>query len=302
MLSQKSSLTVQDFSRILAEMPIGSVYAYIRELLQQGRLSRIGKGKYQSVRKPKYQPTTSPWMQKVAEVLIESCEGVNHCIVQKGENLEVQVYKGDIPRVLEALKNSYSKVVLKKDIQKIANTLEGFIFVAPMVSEAPCQELDGISVSSLEKELIDEICSGTEQSKLIHAFQSKVEVFPVNHDRLRRYATRRGVLKELEIILASLDSRRIQMISDIQRYLESTRITRAWLFGSFARGEETESSDVDLLVDYDTSSELSLLTIIRYKIDMEHLIGREVDLIENGYLKPFAVASAEKDKYLIYER
>lgn len=302
MLMQTDILTVQDFSRVLTEMPAGSVYAFIRELVQQGRLSCVGKGKYQPVRKPKYQPDASPWMQEVARELIESCEGINHCIVQKGKNLEVQVYKGEIPQVLQALKASYPKVALAKDVQKIADTLDGFIFVAPMFSEAPLQELDGISVSSLEKELVDKICSGAEQSKLIRTFQSKVEAFSVNYNRLRRYASRRGVQKELEVILAALDTQRIHMISDIQRYLESTRVTRAWLFGSFARGEENETSDIDLLVDYDKSGGLSLLTIVRYKLDMEQLIGREVDLVENGYLKPFAVASAERDKYLIYER
>jgi len=302
LLLQTEVLTVRDFSSVLKEMPVGSVYAYIRELIQQGQLSCVGKGKYQPVRKPKYQPEVSPWMREVAKVLIESCEGVNHCIVQKGKNLEVQVYKGEIPQVLHALKASYPKVALAKDVQKIADTLDGFIFVAPMVSEAPLQELDGISVSSLEKELVDEIRSGAEQSKLIHSFQSKVEVYPVNYDRLRRYASRRGVQKELETILSALDTQRIHMITNIQRYLESTRVTRAWLFGSFARGEENGTSDVDLLVDYDKSGGLSLLTIVRYKLDMEQLIGREVDLVENGYLKPFAVASAEKDKYLIYER
>jgi hypothetical protein len=35
---------------------------------------------------------------------------------------------------------------------------------------------------------------------------------------------------------------------------------------------------------------------------LESLIGREVDLVQNGFLKPFAVPSAERDKYLIYER
>lgn len=302
MLSQKDVLTIQDFSSVLAEMSMGSVYAYIRVLLQQGRLSCVGKGKYQPVRKPKYHPDVSPWMQEVAKMLIESCEGVNHCIVQKGNNLEVQVHKGDIPQVLQALKTCYPKVALTKDAQTIADALEGLILVAPMVSEAPLQELDGTRVSSLEKELIDEICSGVEQSKLIRTFQSKVEVFSVNYNRLRRYASRRGVQKELEVILAALDTQRIHLISDIQRYLESTRVTRAWLFGSFARGEENETSDIDLLVDYDKSGGLSLLTIVRYKLDMEQLIGREVDLVENGYLKPFAVASAEQDKYLIYER
>ena len=59
---------------------------------------------------------------------------------------------------------------------------------------------------------------------------------------------------------------------------------------------------MDLLVDYDHSSSVSLLDIIRYKKNLEKLIGREVDLVENGYLKPFALPSAEQDKYLVYER
>ena len=76
----------------------------------------------------------------------------------------------------------------------------------------------------------------------------------------------------------------------------------AWVFGSFARGEETPESDLDLLVDYDHEVKISLLDIVRFKLDIEKKIQREVDLVENGYLKPFAVASAERDKYLIYER
>lgn len=37
-------------------------------------------------------------------------------------------------------------------------------------------------------------------------------------------------------------------------------------------------------------------------LDLEAAIGREVDLVEYRSLKPFAVQSAERDKYLIYER
>ena len=77
---------------------------------------------------------------------------------------------------------------------------------------------------------------------------------------------------------------------------------RAWVFGSFARGEETPDSDLDLLVDYDWSSSLSLLDIVRFKLDLEKRLGREVDLVENGYLKPFAQPSAEREKYLVYEK
>ncbi|MBR1489391.1 MAG: nucleotidyltransferase domain-containing protein [Bacteroidales bacterium] len=92
------------------------------------------------------------------------------------------------------------------------------------------------------------------------------------------------------------------MIDRVQRKLASLPVTKAWVFGSFARGEETPESDLDLLVDYDKTAGISLLDVVRYKLDLENAIGRDVDLIENGSLKPFAVPSAEREKYLVYER
>ncbi|MBO6081884.1 MAG: nucleotidyltransferase domain-containing protein [Bacteroidales bacterium] len=92
------------------------------------------------------------------------------------------------------------------------------------------------------------------------------------------------------------------MFSSLQNYLSSIPVIRAWVFGSFARGEETAESDLDLLVDYDKSEKISLFDIVGYKLEMEKIAGREVDLVENGFLKSFAVPSAEKDKYLIYEK
>ncbi|MBQ9193449.1 MAG: nucleotidyltransferase domain-containing protein [Bacteroidales bacterium] len=92
------------------------------------------------------------------------------------------------------------------------------------------------------------------------------------------------------------------MISQVQRMLASLPVTKAWVFGSFARGEETPESDLDLLVDYDKTVGISLLDVVRYKLDLENAIGRDVDLIENGSLKPFAAPSAEREKYLVYER
>ncbi|MBQ7269261.1 MAG: nucleotidyltransferase domain-containing protein [Bacteroidales bacterium] len=103
-------------------------------------------------------------------------------------------------------------------------------------------------------------------------------------------------------MVSSLDSSRLEMMAKVQKYLSTIPVRKAWVFGSFARGEETPESDLDLLVDYMTDAKLSLLDVIRYKRQLESIIGREVDLVENGYLKPFAVSSAERDKYLIYER
>ena len=90
-----------------------------------------------------------------------------------------------------------------------------------------------------------------------------------------------------------------QIIAD---YFKTQPVQKAWIFGSYARGEETADSDVDILVEYDKNARISLLTISHMMGELERTTGRHVDLIEEGCLLPFAVESANRDKRLIYER
>lgn len=92
------------------------------------------------------------------------------------------------------------------------------------------------------------------------------------------------------------------IIPKIKEYFTTQPIVKAWLFGSFSRGEETENSDVDILVDFDKDARIGLFKYAGIYGDLKELLGREVDLVQNGTLKAFAVESAEQDKILIYER
>ena len=92
------------------------------------------------------------------------------------------------------------------------------------------------------------------------------------------------------------------MKQQIADYFKTQPVLKAWLFGSFARGEETPESDVDILVEYDKDARISLLTISHMMGELEKSTGRKVDLIEEGCLLPFADESANRDKQLIYER
>ena len=93
-----------------------------------------------------------------------------------------------------------------------------------------------------------------------------------------------------------------QLYNQLNKYFANQPINKAWIFGSFARGEETKDSDVDILVQLDKNAKLSLLGLIHIKNELQDLLGREVDLVEEGYLMPFASASANHDKILNYER
>jgi len=301
LLSADKVLSVRDFSSLFTDAPMTTVYARIRELVSNGVITPVGKGRYTAIHKPSFIHEITPEMENVNWFLIDKCEGVDFCLKQVAGNIILATPKYDIKTVMSVLKSDGRKVALKKDADLFPNELNGYILLEPMVSEAPLSDVGGVYVSSLEKDIVDRICNKKETLSPFE-FQKIAEVYPLNHNRLLRYASRRGVSEELSSLEQGLNYERMKLFSAVQGFLPSTRITRAWVFGSFARGEETAGSDLDLLVDYDSHSNLSLLTIVRYQLDLEKLIGREVDLIENGHLKPFAVPSAEKDKYLIYER
>ena len=92
------------------------------------------------------------------------------------------------------------------------------------------------------------------------------------------------------------------MTKIIAEYFKTQPVVKAWLIGSFARGEETPESDIDILVQYDNTARISLLTISHMMGELERSTGRRVDLIEDGCLMPFAEKSVNRDKQLIYER
>ena len=92
------------------------------------------------------------------------------------------------------------------------------------------------------------------------------------------------------------------MTQVIAEYFKTQPVLKAWLFGSFARGEETEDSDVDVLVQFDRSFPIGLLAYIRMHRELEERLGRKVDLVEEGTLRPAAQKTAERDMKVIYER
>ena len=92
------------------------------------------------------------------------------------------------------------------------------------------------------------------------------------------------------------------MTQQIAEYFKTQPVLKAWLFGSFARGEEREDSDVDVLVKFDRSIPIGLFAYVRMHRELEEKLGRKVDLVEEGTLRPAAQQTANRDLKVIYER
>ena len=84
-------------------------------------------------------------------------------------------------------------------------------------------------------------------------------------------------------------------------FFEKKSVKKVWLFGSYARGEADENSDVDILIDVDYSTPIGW-DYFGWHRELAEKLNKKVDVIsaggENKYIKPFI----EKDKLIIYER
>ena len=91
--------------------------------------------------------------------------------------------------------------------------------------------------------------------------------------------------------------------SVLTRELEKFQpITRAWLFGSFARGEETHNSDVDIMIDVPDKANFSMFDVFQIQEDLQNTCNRKFDIVMVGALKSFAWETAKKDLKLIYDK
>ncbi|MCQ2210680.1 MAG: nucleotidyltransferase domain-containing protein [Paludibacteraceae bacterium] len=91
------------------------------------------------------------------------------------------------------------------------------------------------------------------------------------------------------------------IVNIIVNYLRTQPVEKAWIFGSYSRGEEREDSDVDILVTFKKGERIGLKYALMI-CELEDLLKKKVDMVVEGTLLPFAQKSAEQDKTLIYER
>ncbi len=68
--------------------------------------------------------------------------------------------------------------------------------------------------------------------------------------------------------------------------LHARGVTRLALFGSLARGESGEDSDIDVVVDIDPGRVFSLIDLADLRLYLCDLFGRETDVVIRGDLRP----------------
>jgi predicted nucleotidyltransferase len=90
-------------------------------------------------------------------------------------------------------------------------------------------------------------------------------------------------------------------IESIKNYFKTRPVLKAYLFGSYVRGNANSESDIDILVDLDYSQRIGL-QFIQMKIDLEKLLNNKVDLVSSNGISKYIKPLIENEKRLIYAK
>jgi len=86
----------------------------------------------------------------------------------------------------------------------------------------------------------------------------------------------------------------------LTEYFADKPVQRVQVFGSYARGEATAESDLNVLLSRDPESKLTLFDLVDYQEDLQQHLGLKVDL--GTALSPYARRYIEPDLLTVYEQ
>jgi len=81
--------------------------------------------------------------------------------------------------------------------------------------------------------------------------------------------------------------------------LKNYGVNRAYLFGSFARGEQNQNSDIDFLVEYTSDAERTLFKAVELKYELEDTLQMKVDVLTEAAISPYIRPYVLKDRKVI---
>ena len=117
------------------------------------------------------------------------------------------------------------------------------------------------------------------------------KILPQFHEGEETILTENGVAVARLVPCTSPPSSR-KTLAEIKQILiaqkpiiqEKYPVSELGIFGSYVRGEDTEDSDVDILIDYDEAP--TLIELIELEYYLSDILGLKVDVVTKNSLKP----------------
>jgi predicted nucleotidyltransferase len=91
-------------------------------------------------------------------------------------------------------------------------------------------------------------------------------------------------------------------ISEIRNLCQKSKVKNLYVFGSVLTDNFTDKSDIDLIVDIESTDPLDYAdNYFNLKFALEELLNRQIDLLENKAIKnPYLLENINNSKTLLY--
>ena len=198
---------------------------YLTKLTESGRLLRIGHGKYAKANKQMFVIIPTYDERSLNEELKQHWPFAHFCIYNgsiisplqhhlAANNITyIETEREAMSAVFNQLRDKGHTAYLKPTWNLIYNYIDlsqPAIFVKPLITESPIQDNDGILVPTLEKILVDlqkdQDFFYLQEAEGENIFRNAMTLYTINENRLLRYASRRGIRKEIETMIHTINS------------------------------------------------------------------------------------------------
>jgi len=90
-----------------------------------------------------------------------------------------------------------------------------------------------------------------------------------------------------------------KIIDKLTYILKKHGVKKIKIFGSYARGEQRDTSDLDVIVEFEKRK--SLLELVGIEQELEDALGIKVDLLTRASISPYLIERIEKEAKVILE-
>ena len=198
---------------------------YLTKLVESGKLQRVAHGKYAVGTKQQFIITPTDAQRSLNKELKQNWPYAHFCIYNgniisplqhhlSANNITyIETEREAIVAVFNHLRDEGKVAYLRPTRELIYNYIDmshPSIFVKPLITESPIQECSGILVPTLEKLLVDlqkdKDFFYLQEAEGMNIFQNALSLYSINESRLLRYASRRGIRKEIKTIIQTINS------------------------------------------------------------------------------------------------
>ena len=86
----------------------------------------------------------------------------------------------------------------------------------------------------------------------------------------------------------------------IKTYFADKPVSKVMVFGSYSRNEQTENSDIDIIIN--TKNAVGLFALAKFKQELSALLGIRVDISTEKGISTYAMPFIKNDIEIVYEQ